>query len=265
MMMHSRSPLDEGFLRLRRAAELIARERFDMTPDDVMDAFKRAIFAGDLDDDDLSPRLQMEITMPRCMLPPAIAEMDVLPRELYGVNRSTIASVMLCTGALPGNRAHWEHLFDIAVPNRDPELPYWTLATIPFRDFPEAGRRELEALLVSKTMLSFWHAQQNGPTGPHPRIPYLDCSDNGETDAAKRTAPSAPAIEPRRQGRPEKRAWSRIVHLVRELHRKRPDWQKKQLAIEAWALARHEFPDRELPSPGTIQRAMAHILGGGSA
>ena len=44
-----------------------------------------------------------------------------------------------------------------------------------------------------------------------------------------------------------------------------PEWQKKQLAFEAWALARQEFPEDALPSVGTIQRDMVAILGGGSA
>ncbi len=148
MMMTHIPPFDDGHVRLGRAAELIARERDDATADDIMDAFKRAIFAGELDHDNAG--LQMEIEVPRCTLPPDVAAMTVRPRALYGVNRSTVASVLLCADALPGERADWERLFDIAVPDRDEELPYVTLARIPFRDYPETGRRELEALLVSK-------------------------------------------------------------------------------------------------------------------
>ena len=50
---------------------------------------------------------------------------------------------------------------------------------------------------------------------------------------------------------------------LRELHRAHPDWRKKQLAFEARALARQEFPEDALPSVGTIQRDMVAILGGG--
>lgn len=231
MMTHI-PPFDDGHVRLGRAAELIARERDDATPGDIMDAFKRAIFAGELNHD--SAGLQMEIEVPRCTLPPEVAAMTVRPRALYGVNRSTVASVLMCADALPGERADWERL--LYGPDRDEELPYFTLARIPFRDYPEIGRRELEALLVAKVKLSAWLA-------------------------ARRMASLLP--EPR--GRPHKPAWPRVVELVRELHRAHPEWQKKQLAFEAWTLARQEFPEDAMPSVGTIQRDMVAILGEGSA
>lgn len=232
MLMTQIPPLDDGHVRLGRAAELIARERDDATPEDIMDAFKRAIFAGELNHD--SAGLQMEIEVPRCTLPPDVAAMTVRPRALYGVNRSTVASVLMCADALPGEQSDWERL--LYGPDRDEELPYVTLARIPFRDYPDIGRRELEALLVSKSKLGAWLA-------------------------ARRMTPLLQ--EPR--GRPQKPAWPRVVELVRELHRAHPDWQKKQLAFEAWTLARQEFPEDALPSVGTIQRDMVAILGGGSA
>ncbi|MEQ1713245.1 MAG: hypothetical protein ABL908_17850 [Hyphomicrobium sp.] len=234
MMMTHIPPFDDGLVRLGRAAELIARQRDDATADDIMDAFKRSIFMGELDHN--SAGLQMEIEVPRCTLPPDVAAMTVGPRTLYGVNRSAVASVLLCADALPGERTDWERLFDIAVPDRDEELPYDTLAGIPFRNYPETGRRELEAMLVSKSKLGAWLA-------------------------SRRMLPPSP--EPR--GRPHKPAWPRVVELVRELHREHPAWQKKQLAFEAWTLARQEFPEGALPSVGTIQRDMVAILGGGSA
>jgi hypothetical protein len=235
MMMPHIPPFDDGHVRLGRAAELIARGRDDATADDIMDAFKRAIFAGELDHG--SAGLQMEIEVPRCTLPADVAMMTMRPRALYGVNRGTVASVLLCANALPGERAEWERLFNRAVPDRDEELPYVTLARIPFRDDPETGRRELEALLVSKAKLSIWLAARRMLLPPSP--------------------------EPR--GRPHKSAWPRVVELVRALHRAHPEWQKKQLAFEAWTLARQEFPDDDLPSVGTIQRDMVAILGEGSA
>lgn len=231
MTMHF-PPLNDGLVRLGRVAEVIARERDDASAEDIMDAFKRAIFLGELNHD--SAGLHMEIEVPRCTLPPEVAEMSVRPRALYGVNRSTVASVLMCADALPGERADWDRLLYGA--DRDEDLPYVTLARIPFRDYPETGRRELEALLVSKAKLSTWLAarQMMSPL-PAPR------------------------------GRPQKPAWPRVVELVRELHRAHTDWQKKQLAFEAWTLARQEFPEDELPSVGTIQRDMVAILGGGLA
>jgi hypothetical protein len=235
MTMHF-PPLNDGLVRLGRMAEVIARERDDATADDIMDAFKGAIFLGELNHE--SAGLHMEIEVPRCTLPPEVAELSVIPRALYGANRCTVFSVLMCADALPGVRADWERLLDRAAPDCDEELPYVTLARIPFRDYPAAGRRELEALLVSKAKLSAWLAMRG-------------------------MMPPLPPPEPR--GRPHKPAWPRVVELVRELHSAHPDRQKKQLAFEAWTLARKEFPEDALPSVGTIQRDMVAILGGGSA
>ncbi len=241
-------PLDEGYVRLGRVAELLARNHDDTTADDIMEAFKRAIFAGEMGHENVG--LQMEIAMPRCTLPPVVAAMSVRPRDRYGANRCTVASVLMCADALPGERVGWERLFDICDPDYDGERPYVTLIGIPYRDYPEAGRREMEALLVSKSKFGNWLAARDMPArpvaGPSPTL-----------------APPLP--EPRAQGRPHKPTWPRIVQLVRQLHRDHPDWQKKRLAYEAWTVARQEFPEDHLPSIATIQRDMVQILGGGSA
>ena len=129
---------------------------------------------------------------------------------------------------------------------RDDDLIYLALASIPFRDFPEVGRRELDALLVSKSQLDAW---------------LLD----RQMTAQHQLSPSQSRPEPRGQGRPQKRAWPLIVQLVLALQRDHPEWQKKQLAYEAWSLARNEMPEEDLPSVATIQRDMVHILSGGSA
>jgi hypothetical protein len=69
--------------------------------------------------------------------------------------------------------------------------------------------------------------------------------------------------EARPVGRPQKRAWPRVVELVRQLAAEHRDSQK-ELAGEAWKRASREFSEHELPSEATIQRHMAEILGGGS-
>ena len=190
-----------------------------------------AIFTGEFSHDTVG--LQMEIPVPRCTLSPAVAAMSVRPRARYGVNRSTVASVLLCADALPGASADWERLFDIGDPDYNPEHGYLALASIPFRDFPEVGRRELDALLLSKSKLDAW------------------LSDRQMT--AQHHLSAASAFEPRGQGRPQKRAWPLVGRLVRALHRDHPEWQKKQLAFEAWNLARLELPEDDLPSVATIQ------------
>ncbi len=256
MTLHDHTARDDGLLRLGRAAELISHDHVALTPDDMMDEFKRAIFTGDLTRENAG--LHMEIAVPRCTLPPTVAVMAVIPRALYAVNRSTIASVLMCANALPGKRSDWERLFDYGDPDHDDELPYTTLASIPFRDYPEIGRRELEMLLVKTSRLSEWLAVRQSTSSP--------CDGSEPLSDGRLTGQSAPAhaaLEPR--GRPQKPSWPRVAQLVRDLARDHPDWQKKQLAFEAWNLARHEFPESELPSVATIQRDMVQILRGGSA
>lgn len=247
---------DERYVRLGTIAGQIARERGDTTSSDIMDAFKHAIFAGELTRENAG--LHVEIAVPRCSLPPTVAAMTVIPRALYAVNRSTVASVLMCSDALPGERRDWEQLFDIGDVNRDRELPYATLATIPFRDYPDLGRRELEALLVSKERLGAWLAARRSPASA--------ILTDGLSSQGKSVGDNSPVLAPPEpRGRPQKPAWPRIVQLVRELQRTHPDWQKKQLAFEAWTLARQEFSEDDLPSIATIQRDMFQLLGGGSA
>jgi hypothetical protein len=245
-------PLNDGYVRLGRAAEILARDHGGATTDDIMDAFKRAIFAGELSHD--NGGLHMEIAVPRCTLPSAVSAMTVLPKALYGVNHSTVASVLLCAECLPGKSSDWDRLFDIAEPNHDPELPYIMLANIPFRDYPANGRRELEALLIGKALLNNWLESRGlADAAPLPVTPQLHQAMNS-------LAPRGP--EPKSLGRPQKRAWPRIIQLVRQLHGEHHDWQKKRLAFEAWTLARQEFAEDDLPSVGSIQRDMVQILSG---
>ena len=72
------------------------------------------------------------------MLPPDQAALSLRPKQLYGVNRSTVASVLLTTDALPGGRAEWEPLLDISASPYTGESGFSALAAIPFRDFPRA-------------------------------------------------------------------------------------------------------------------------------
>lgn len=265
------SPTNDAFVRLGRAADMIAAENETLTREDVMDAFKSSIFHGDWEfppqtseDEARQPRrLQMEIPVPTSTLPPVLQSLELRPRAFYAVNRSTIASVMYCARALLGDSADWKRLFDYAEPNYADELPYRTLAAIPFRQFPVEGQHELEVLLAPKATLAAWL------TSHHMPLPVAlggRLLIESQTEALHRhdTEPSEPRDQ-RQQGRPHKRAWPRIVELVRELHAAHPDWQKKQLAFEGWQRASQEFAASELPSVATIQRDMVAILGGGTA
>jgi len=256
------SPLDTDYLRLGQAAALLARERGQCTPADIMDLFKRALFSGELEAppfevgetrNDPSNWLHMEIEAPRCTLPPSQAGLKPRPKELYGVNRGTVASVLLTTNALPGDRADWERVFDIGEPDDRQENAFSALVAIPFRDFPEHGRQELEAIITPKAKLAVWFEQCGLP-------PPAFLARAAET----RRGSEMDAPEARPSGRPQKPAWPRIAQLVRQLASEHPDWQKKNLAFEAWSRAREEFSEHELPSVTTIQRSMVEILDGGS-
>ena len=116
-MTESVSAFDGNYVRLGRVAALVAQERQQCAFEDVMDLLKRAVFAGEFEPpsfqagearEELGNWLHMEIEAPRCLLPPDEAGLSLRPKELYGVNRSTVASVLLTTDALPGERMEWD-------------------------------------------------------------------------------------------------------------------------------------------------------------
>lgn len=272
-MSESISAFDGNFVRLRQVATLLAQERPQCAFEDVMDLLKRSVFAGEFEPPSFEvgetredPRnwLHMEIEAPRCVLPAVQAVLSVRPKQLYGVNRSTITSVLLTTDALPGGWVEWEPLLDVSAPPYTAENGFSALAAIPFRDFPESGRRELEALLIPKEKLVPW-LKERGWTLPA-FLGRVAARRLAPDEVAGRQSSSAETStsEARPVGRPQKRAWPRVVELVRQLAAEHPDWQKKELAGEAWKRASKEFSEHELPSEATIQRHMAEILGGGS-
>jgi hypothetical protein len=133
---------------------------------------------------------------------------------------------------------------------------------MPFRDFPERGRQELEAIIVPKAKLARWFEERGLPA---PKVLMATVQKEPEPDAVQGTrsiSSESAAADRRPAGRPVKAAWPRIVELVRQLANEHPDWQKKRLAFEAWSRAGDEFSETELPSVATIQRSMVQILDG---
>lgn len=73
-MSDSISALDDDYVRLGSVAAIVAQERQQYAPDDVMDLFRRALFVGELDAppfesetrNDPCKWLHMEIEAPRC-------------------------------------------------------------------------------------------------------------------------------------------------------------------------------------------------------
>jgi hypothetical protein len=200
----------------------------------------------------------MEIEVPRRSLPSSQAALKVRPKQLYGVGRETVASVLLTTNALPGDRAHWEQMLDTFVPDEERESAFSALAAIPFRDFPARGRLALESILAPNLRLVRWFRETGIP------LPAFLAGNVSplQRPGGQRSVPFS--LSARSIGRPYKPAWPRIVQLVRQLHQQHPDWQKKVLAFEAWLRLTAEFSDEELPSVTTILRSMADILEGGS-
>ena len=257
------SPLDKGYMRLGHIAMLMAEENEHRAYEDIMDRFKRAVFGGELepphiftpDRDDPVNWLHMEIVVPRCELTPAQAELELRPKRFYGVGCGTIVNVLFTTGALPGEAARWSPLLDSFARGNSPDQAPSALAAIPFREFPDRGRLEMEALVVPKAKFAGWFKAQG-------EIPPLFLVEDSRPEPSASNSGEGQTTRP--PGRPYKPAWPRIVQLVRELRDANPDWQKKRLAYEGWQLARREFSEAELPSVGTIQRSMVEILGGGS-
>jgi hypothetical protein len=260
------TPLDEGYMRLGHIAMLMAEENEHCAYEDILDRFKRAVFDGELDPphiftpdrDDPVNWLRMEIVVPGCELTPAQAELELRPKRFYGVGCGTIMNVLFTTGALRGEAARWSPLLDSFAPGYSPDQAPSALAAIPFREIPDRGRLEMEALVVSKAKFAAWFkAQGESPPSflvdePRSNVTAPPASNSGDGQTT------------RPPGRPYKPAWPRIVQLVRELRDANPDWQKKRLAYEGWQLARREFSEAELPTVATIQRSMVEILGGGS-
>jgi hypothetical protein len=160
-------------------------------------------------------------------------------------------------------RAEWEPLFDISAPPYTGENGFSALVAIPFRDLPERGRQELEAILIPTAKLVPW-LEERGWTLPVFLARAAAKAQGLDEVTSPRPSPEASTPATRPAGRPQKRAWPRIVQLVRQLAGEHPDWQKKNLAYEARSRASEEFSESELPSLATIQRHMADILKGGS-
>jgi hypothetical protein len=132
------SPLNDDFIRLGSAAALVARARQTCTADDIIDLFKCALFLDDFDPmPDKSHSMRFDPT-------------------------NCIVSVLHSTDALPGDYAHWDTLL---FRSSSPEDAFKALATIPYRNFPERGQRELEAMFAPKIKLVTW-SRQHGQAMP---------------------------------------------------------------------------------------------------
>jgi hypothetical protein len=154
---------------------------------------------------------------------------------------------------LPRDPAVQETLFDVIAIATGEDSTYHVLARTPFDEYPEQGRRELEALMVRRSVLA------NSLRSQYRVLSLLSDSSNPHPQLPSDALPHNQAIQ-RLQNVKRVRGRPRIVDLVRQLRNEHPAWQKKRLAFEAWRRACQEFGKRELLSVHTIQRHMAEIL-----
>jgi hypothetical protein len=244
--------LDDGYVPLGGAANSLARRLPGCTPDEFMELFKTALFNGDFDDG----REDYESGV--AWLRTAVET----SKRRYGFTRCSVVRLLIGVNALPPDPAVRESLSDVIAIMKGEEPGYDILSRTPLSDYPERGRRELEALMVRRSVLaSFLRSRY--------RVLSLVGTDSNPHHQATPDLPPANEnfcglIEkpPHLRGRPRKTAWPRIVEFARQLALEHPEWQKKRLAFEAWRCAREEFGLSQLPSVATIQRSMVAILDG---
>ncbi len=241
--------LDDGYVPLGGAANGLSHRLPGSDPEEFMELFKTALFNGEFDD---GPELMGETGIEWLR---TAAETC---KRRYGFTRDSVVRLLLRADALPTDPAVRESLFDVIAIMNGEAAGYDVLARTRFNDYPERGQRELEALMVRRSVLaSFlgrryrvsWRADTDSN-----QPPVLDVPPANENfrRLVRKTA--------QLRGRPCKIAWPRIAELARHIAREHPDWQRKRIAFEAWSCARDEFNESELPSVATIQRSMVEIL-----
>jgi hypothetical protein len=243
--------LDDGYVPLRGAANSLARRLPGRSADEFMELFKTALFNGEFDD------------APEDFGESGVAWLRTVTetsKRRYGFTPCSVIRLLLGANALPPDPAVRESLFDVIAIMRGEVPGYDMLSRTPFNDYPERGRRELEALMVRRSVLANFLRSRirmlpivGTDSNPHHQ-PTLDLPANENFRRSERSV--------HLRGRPRKASWPRIVQLVRQLASEHPDWQRKRLAFEAWNRAREEFSESELASVATIQRSMVEIFDG---
>jgi len=241
--------LDDGYVPLGGAANGLSRRLPGSGPDEFMELFKTALFNGEFDD---GPE-EMGETGVEWLRTAA----ETCKRR-YSFTRDSVVRMLLRADALPPDPTVRESLFDVIAIMNGEASGYEVLARTPFNGYPERGRRELEALMVRRSVLANFLRNRyrvSSPVGADSnQPPALDLPPANENFRRLIRKPA------QLRGRPCKMAWPRIVELARQLVSEHPDWQRKRLAFEAWSRAREEFSESELPSIATIQRSMVEIL-----
>jgi hypothetical protein len=191
-----------------------------------MELFKAAIFKGESDD---GPEEMGETGIEWLR---TAAETC---KRRYGFTRDSVVRMLLRADALPPDPAVRESLFDVIAIMKGEAPGYDEQSRTPSNDYPERGRRELEALMVQRSVLAdFLRSRYRvsspvGADGNQP--PALDLPPANENFRRLIRKPA------QFRGRRCKIAWPRIVELARQLASEHPDWQRKRLAFEPASVA----------------------------
>lgn len=267
------SALDDDYISMKSAAELIAAERPELRMEAVMDTFVHGIFVKEFEPPELSPlrrnqaewALHLRIERP---LPDAATRalpVEHQPHDCYAVGAATILQLLHSRGALPGDTdAEPGSARSEAVEPGAAEKALTRLAATSFAAFPETGRAILSEILLSRDHLREWMLDHEY------HLPAFLSTDSPQTEDIKpeqsdetstREKPARVTSKKAARGRPPKAAWDRITQIVRDLHTKYPTMKLSALALDAYREAMREFDEIHLPSPSTIERSMKSIIG----
>lgn len=277
------SALDDQYISVKAAAQLIASERPELAVGELMDMFVHGIFSKEFEPPSFSPlrrddanwMLHMRIERPLQDAAIRALPIEKQPHDRYAVGAMTVFQFLDGRRALPRDSA----------PSRESETERGrlrfiepgasekalaTLASTSFSAFPETGRAILGEILMSRThlrkwMLGFGHRLPKFLVKGEPESMIHQPVENGETDETESAAinggPDDAASSNAERGRPPKAAWERIKQLVRDLHTKHPQKKRSSLAFEARREALKEFDEIHLPSEATIVGRMKDIIG----
>lgn len=277
------SPLDDQYISVKAAAQLIASERPELTVGELMDMFVHGIFSKEFEPpsfshlrrDDANWMLHMRIERPLPDAETRTLPIEKQPHDQYAVGAMSVFQFLDGRRALPRDSA----------PSSESEtekrrLRYFepgtsdkalvTLASTSFSAFPEPGRAILGEILMSRTHLRKWmlgcgHRLPMVLVKGEPQQIIHQPVENDETDETENAAingrPDDTASSNAERGRPPKAAWDRIKQLVRDLHTKHRLMKRSSLAFEARREALKEFDEIHLPSEATIVGRMKDIIG----
>lgn len=260
------SPLDNTYISLKRAARLIADTQTGVTPDEIMDLFKHALFTREFERPETTVEVAkdaeewnlplLRIEMPRTERARPRLAIDCRPQEYFAVKATTIAEILIERDALPGTEEDWSAFAGFP---RNPKIVddmHHALARIPYGAFPAKAHAILGDICLTKVKLRAWmmfkgyglpaFLRDVRPPGRNALRLIHSRADDVTTEAPR--------------GRPRKAAWPRIEALIKEMHTANPETPRSVLAFDAHKIAATEFDEKDLPSLETIQRQMKSIL-----